>query len=217
MNEINQDVLLNNNKVYLQGEVVGEVQFSHSVMDENIYTFRLAVPRLSGEIDTLPIMISSKLMTNLDLTEGSRIALRGQFRSYNKQVAGRSKLVLSVFCREICEWNNENKSNVVELTGYICKPVVYRVTPLNREISDVLVAVNRKYNKSDYIPCIAWGRNARFVNQLPVGTKIEIVGRIQSRGYEKHEEGIEIPIQHIAYEVSVSQLATLDANNDAII
>lgn len=198
--------LLNNNRVYLQGEIVDEPIFNHSVKDENFYSFNLKVMRLSGQSDILPITISSKLMQDNNIHTGERLALRGQFRSYNKLIDGKSRLILSIFCREICEWDSSLNPNVIELNGYICKPPIYRTTPFAREICDVLIAVNRNYDKSDYIPCIAWGRNAQFVNKLPVGTRLEIEGRIQSREYNKHIEGIEIPITKIAYEVSVAKL-----------
>lgn len=207
--------MLNNNKVYLQGRVSSDVEFNHSVIDEDFYSFNLDVARLSGEIDTLPIVISSKLLAGGTLNVGDEFAMRGQFRSFNKIVDGKSRLILSVFCREICEWDDTANPNNITLTGYICKPCIYRVTPFNREISDILLAVNRNYDKSDYIPCIAWGRNAQFVSKLGVGTKLEMEGRIQSRKYNKHIEGENSPIQMVAYEVSVSKLASV-INEDAL-
>ncbi len=206
------DELLNNNKVYLQGEILDNPELNHVVMDEKFYSFNLSIPRLSGLSDVIPITISEKLITNLDINPGDKIALRGQFRSYNKLDNGKRKLVLSVFVRELCEWDDNANSNVIEMNGYICKPAIYRTTPFSREICDVLLAVNRNYNKSDYIPCIAWGRNAQFVNSMPVGTGLSIVGRIQSREYVKHIEGMDEPITKIAYEVSVSKLNTIDDN-----
>lgn len=205
--------MLNNNKVYLQGQVASTVKFNHSVIDEDFYSFNLDVPRLSGEVDRLPIVISPKLLAGKTLNVGDDFAMRGQFRSFNKVVDGRSKLILSVFCREVCEWDELANPNSISLTGFICKPSIYRVTPFNREISDILLAVNRNYDKSDYIPCIAWGRNAQFVSKLPVGTKLDLEGRIQSRKYNKHLEGEENITEMIAYEVSVSKLASvLDEN-----
>ena len=141
--------LLNNNKVYLQGEIVDEPVFNHAVKDENFYSFNLQVLRLSGQSDILPITISSKLMQDNNIHTGERLALRGQFRSYNKLIDGKSRLILSIFCREICEWDSSLNPNVIELNGYICKPPIYRTTPFSREIFDVLIAVNRNYDKSD--------------------------------------------------------------------
>lgn len=199
--------MLNNNKVYLQGEVADIPKYNHTVLDEDFYSFNLIVPRLSGQNDILPITISSKLIAENQLKIGDKIALRGQFRSYNKLDQGKSKLILSVFCRELCEWDNDANSNVIELSGYICKSPIYRTTPFSREICDILLAVNRNYDKSDYIPCIAWGRNAQFTNKLRVGTKLELEGRIQSREYNKHYDGENIPVVKIAYEVSIIKLA----------
>ncbi len=195
---------INNNTVYLQGIVDGSPAFSHKVLDEEFYTFNLKVARLSAEKDIIPVIISSRLIQNLG--EGDKVALHGQFRSFNKLENGKSKLILSVFCKELCGWDEEANSNSIELNGYICKPPIFRNTPLSREICDLLIAVNRNYNKSDYIPCIAWGRNAQFVSKLQVGTKIKLIGRIQSREYKKQVEGQE-PVSKLAYEVSVSNLS----------
>ncbi len=199
---------LNNNKVYLQGIVASAPEYNHSVMGEDFYSFDLNVARLSGKDDILPVIISSKMLVH-PLNIGDNFAMRGQFRSFNKLVDGKSKLILSVFCRERCEWDDETNSNLIELSGYICKAPIYRVTPFNREICDLLLAVNRNYDKSDYIPCIAWGRDAQFVGEMPVGTKVHLLGRIQSREYFKHIEGEENPIQRVAYEVSVAKLNTM--------
>lgn len=198
--------LMNNNKVYLQGELANSPKYNHTVLDEDFYSFDLIVPRLSGQNDILPITISSKLIAENQLKAGDKIALRGQFRSYNKLDKGKSKLILSVFCRELCDWDNNANSNVIDLSGYICKSPIYRTTPFSREICDILLAVNRNYDKSDYIPCIAWGRNAQFTNKLQVGTKLEIEGRIQSRVYNKHYDGLDVPVEKTAYEVSIIKL-----------
>ncbi|MBQ8430495.1 MAG: single-stranded DNA-binding protein [Clostridia bacterium] len=198
--------LLENNKVYLQGKVVSEPIYSHEVFDEGFYNLNLLIPRLSGQEDIIPITISEKLLSTYNIKLNDVIALKGQFRSYNKIEDDKSRLVLTVFVREICEIDENQNPNVIEIFGYICKPPIYRTTPFNREITDVLMAVNRSYNKSDYIPCITWGRNARYVGELPVGTKLEIVGRIQSREYVKHIESNNEPIKKIAYEISISKV-----------
>ena len=197
--------LLENNKVYLQGMVVDEPVYSHEVLNEGFYTLNLSIPRLSGQSDIIPVTISERLLKNSQISVGSTIALKGQFRSYNKIEDNKSKLVLTVFARELCDVDENSNPNIIEIYGYICKSPIYRTTPFNREITDVLMAVNRSYNKSDYIPCITWGRNARFVGELPIGTKLEMVGRIQSREYVKKQEGLE-PINKIAYEISVSKV-----------
>ena len=197
-----------NNRVYLRGTVVSEAVFSHEVYGEGFYELFVRVPRLSGQADTLPVTISERLMKSCDLHVGATLSAEGQFRSYNKLEGGRSRLMLTVFVRDLVEDDTRNP-NIILLGGYICKPPVYRTTPFNREISDLLVAVNRAYNKSDYIPCIAWGRNARFVQDLPVGARIVLSGRIQSREYQKrHDDGSVSTMT--AYEVSVSKLATVD-------
>lgn len=197
-----------NNKVYLNGKVVSEAVFSHEIFGENFYEIKVSVPRLSGQCDILPITISDRLIADRELQVGSQISAIGQFRSYNKMIDGKSKLMLTVFVRELLTDSfYENPNNIV-ISGYICKPPVYRTTPFNREIADILVAVNRSYNKSDYIPCIAWGRNARFVKNLAVGERVAISGRIQSREYQKKvEEDVK---QLTAYEVSVSKLSAYD-------
>lgn len=197
--------LLENNKVYLQGVVVSEPTYSHEVLNEGFYNLNISIPRLSGQSDIIPVTISERLLNGADIKIGHTIALRGQFRSYNKIENDKSKLVLTVFVRELCEVDENTNPNIIEIYGYICKSPIYRTTPFNREITDVLMAVNRSYNKSDYIPCITWGRNARFVGELPVGTKLEMIGRIQSREYVKKQEGLE-PMSKIAYEISVSKV-----------
>ena len=197
-----------NNKVYLRGEIVTDKVFSHEVYGEGFYEMTVAVKRLSGQIDYLPITISERLIEKEKLSLGASLSAIGQFRSYNKIVEGKSKLMLTVFIRELVGENFSQNPNNVVLSGYVCKPPTYRTTPFNREICDVLVAVNRAYNKSDYIPCIVWGRNARFVRNIPVGEKIALVGRIQSREYQKRTE-TDVKTM-TAYEVSVSKIAAYE-------
>ena len=197
------------NKVFIKGEIVAEAKYSHEVYGEGFYETEILVKRLSGKADVLPITISEKLMETHCVSVGSEICAIGQFRSYNKIEGGKSKLVLTVFIREIIDGKDVQNPNCIVLFGYICKPPVYRTTPFNREIADVLVAVNRAYNKSDYIPCIAWGRNARFVKNLGVGEKIALSGRIQSREYTKKLSETESKVM-TAYEVSISKLAAYE-------
>ena len=202
-----------NNKVYLAGEIASEATFSHEVYGEGFYEFFVRVYRLSGQADILPVTVSERLVARADLTIGKSICAVGQFRSYNKIEGGKSRLMLTVFIRELAEDAQEKNPNSILLSGYICKPPVYRTTPFNREIADILVAVNRAYNKSDYIPCIAWGRNARFVKNLKVGDRVAVSGRIQSREYQKKLSETETRTM-TAYEVSVSKLAAFEAGEE---
>ncbi len=198
-----------NNKVFVSGEIVSDAEFSHEVYGEGFYEMNVLVKRLSGQGDILPITVSERLIADKSLKKGVTLNALGQFRSYNKPVDGKSKLMLTVFVRELLDYTPIKNPNTIVLSGYICKPPVYRTTPFNREIADILLAVNRSYNKSDYIPCIAWGRNARFAKNLAVGEKIAIAGRIQSREYQKRVTDEEIKTL-VAYEVSVSKLAAYE-------
>ena len=198
-----------NNKVFISGEILTEAEFSHEVYGEGFYEMNVLVKRLSGQGDILPVTISERLISDRDLKVGVTINALGQFRSYNKLVDGKSKLMLTVFVRELLDEAPMRNPNSIVLTGYICKTPIYRTTPFNREIADILIAVNRSYNKSDYIPCIAWGRNARFAKNLAVGERIAISGRIQSREYQKKVADDDIKIM-TAYEVSISKLAAYE-------
>lgn len=198
-----------NNRVYLCGRVIGQPEFSHEVFGEGFYEISLEVNRLSEQFDIIPITISERLMKGVDFSVGATLALVGQFRSYNKMVDAKSKLMLTVFVREIVTPVEGQNCNIIELEGYLCKAPVYRMTPFKREICDMLLAVNRAYNKSDYLPCIAWGRNARFVSDLGVGEKVFLTGRIQSRQYQKRIDA-EKSETRIAFEVSINKLSTAD-------
>ena len=206
-----------NNQLVLIGKVTSEKRYSHEIYGEKFYIFDLSVPRLSGNADIIPITISERLLLEEDLSIGKNITIEGQFRSYNSFENEKNRLVLTVFAKEIHFMNGEeefkpskeNSSNEVILDGYICKKPIYRKTPFGREISDILLAVNRAYNKSDYIPCIAWGRNARFCENIPVGTEVRVIGRVQSRQYEKKYEDGTSEIK-VAYEVSVASLEVVN-------
>ena len=198
-----------NNKVFISGEMVSEPVFSHEVYGEGFYEISVLVKRLSGQGDVLPVTISERLITDKALKVGDTINALGQYRSYNKLIDGKSKLMLTVFARELYDYSIIKNPNSIVLSGYICKPPIYRTTPFNREIADILIAVNRSYNKSDYIPCIAWGRNARFAKNLEVGDKIAISGRIQSREYQKRINDDDIKVL-TAYEVSISKLSAYE-------
>lgn len=211
-----------NNHIVLVGKVTSEKKFSHEIYGEKFYIFDLSVPRLSGNADIIPITISERLMVNGELPINTKLTVEGQFRSYNSYGEGRNRLILTVFAKNIelledqeseVEAKKDFLSNEVALVGYICKKPVYRQTPFGREIADLLLAVNRAYNKSDYIPCIAWGRTARFCENMEIGTEVKIIGRVQSRQYEKkHEDGtVE---NKIAYEVSVGSLEVVNKDDN---
>lgn len=216
---------LENNYLTLVGKVTGEKNFGHEIYGESFYVFNLEIPRLSGNSDIIPITVSERLIKEDTLQEGKKLLVKGQFRSYNSYENEKNRLILTVFAKDIMEVEDveedeENEivkkdiiTNEVVLIGYICKKPIYRQTPFGREISDILLAVNRAYNKSDYIPCIAWGRNARFCQNLEVGSQVKIVGRVQSRMYEKkHEDGtVE---NRVAYEVSVGSLEVIEEKTD---
>ena len=205
------DKLLENNNVELVGEIVSDFRFSHEVYGERFYLVDVAVKRTSETIDYLPLLISEYLIDVNKNHIGEIIHVTGQFRSYNRHEELKNRLVLSVFVREIEfieEETEEMKSNQILLDGYICKDPIYRKTPLGREIADLLVAVNRSYSKSDYIPCICWSRNARHASGLPLGTHLKITGRIQSRDYIKHHSNGEEE-ERRAYEVSASRIEVI--------
>lgn len=197
------DTATQNNSVSLSGEVVEAPKFSHEVYGEKFFEITLSVKRLSGMVDLLPVSVSEHLLRGVDA--GNRITVVGQFRSYNKTVEEKSKLMLTVFARDVLPFDETVNPNSLELCGYICKQPVFRKTPFNREICDILLAVNRQYGKSDYIPCIVWGRNARFAQNLPVGEHVSIRGRVQSRNYQKKLPDDSVVVR-TAYEVSASKI-----------
>ena len=212
---------LENNYLTLVGKVTGEKRFSHEIYGERFFTFNLSIPRLSGNADIIPVTTSERLINDEMLTEGNKLLIKGQFRSYNSYENEKNKLVLTVFAKDVQEVEEDETSeeneivkkemttNEVVLIGYVCKKPIYRQTPFGREIADLLLAVNRAYNKSDYIPTIAWGRNARFCQNLEVGTQVKIVGRVQSRMYEKKYEDGTVE-QKVAYEVSICSLELIE-------
>lgn len=206
------DKIIENNQVTIMGEVASEFTFSHEVFGEGFYMVEVLVKRLSNSDDRIPLMISERL---IDVTQDYRreyITVNGQFRSYNKHEEYKNRLVLSVFVREVSFVEEEldgAKTNNIMLDGYICKAPIYRKTPLGREIADLLLAVNRPYGKSDYIPCICWGRNARYASNFEVGEHVQIFGRIQSREYVKKLTETETE-KRVAYEVSVSKLECVE-------
>lgn len=204
---------MENNNVQIGGEIVKLPEFSHEVFEEKFYKFEIKTKRLSEYDDILPVIVSERLVNVDDINLGDMVVINGQFRSYNLQTEARSKLVLSIFVKEIEFTDDVNclTLNDANLIGYICKEPIYRKTPLGREIADVLVAVNRTYRKSDYIPCILWGRNAKYCDTLKVGDLVKLSGRIQSRNYEKKLPDGTV-IKKTAYEISVSKFASKDDN-----
>ena len=201
------------NIVNLRGELGEELAFSHEIFGEKFYSAKIKIHRLSDTYDILPITISERLLQEIDLNKNNLVDVVGQLRSYNKNIDNRNKLVLTVFARELNLVKEEAKDpNSIFLDGYICKDPIYRKTPLGREITDLLVAINRPYNKSDYIPSIVWGRNAKFAKNLEVGDRVQMWGRVQSRDYEKKLEDGTID-KRVAYEVSISKIKKLDENN----
>lgn len=203
---------MENNKVTVIGTIISEFVFSHAVYGEGFYLVDLAVNRLSEQSDVIPLMISERLIDVTKDLRGCTVEATGQFRSYNRHEGVKNRLVLSVFVREVRfleEFTDYTKTNQIFLDGYICKEPIYRKTPLGREIADLLVAVNRPYGKSDYIPCISWGRNARFASGFTVGTRVMIWGRVQSREYTKKISETECE-RRTAYEVSVSKLECVE-------
>ena len=195
-----------NNTVLIAGTITEGCVFSHEVYGEGFYTFRISSERLSDKADILPVTVSERLIDKELLQVGKKVDITGQLRSYNNYNSKKNRLVLTVFAREIrlLEMDEEKTENQIFLNGFLCKAPVYRKTPFGREISDILVAVNRAYNKSDYIPCIAWGRNARYMANLEVGANVRVWGRVQSRIYQKRI-GDETE-ERVAYEVSVSKI-----------
>ena len=206
------DKMFENNQVSIIGEIVSDFQFSHEVYGEGFYMMEVSVRRLSDCMDYIPVMVSERLINVEGDYIGKSVYIGGQFRSFNRHEEKKNRLVLSVFARELEVLDSdydEDAANQIFLDGYICKEAIYRKTPLGREIADLLVAVNRSYGKSDYIPCICWGRNARFAGRLSVGEHIALWGRIQSREYQKRIGNDQV-VSKVAYEVSVSKMECLE-------
>ena len=202
------DKVIENNQVTVMGEIVSDFSYSHEIFGEGFYMVDVKVKRLSESYDIIPVMVSERLLDVTGNYIGAYICVNGQFRSYNRHEERKNRLVLSVFAREVEfleDLEESSRTNQIFLDGYICKEPIYRRTPLGREIADVLLAVNRPYGKSDYIPCICWGRNARYASSFRVGERCAIWGRIQSREYMKKldEDNVE---KRVAFEVFVSKL-----------
>lgn len=202
------------NLVNLIGELDKDLEFSHEIFGERFYNTKIKINRLSDSYDTLPITVSDRLLEEIDFTNNKLVNVVGQLRSYNKNIDNKNRLVLTVFARDLKISDEDSKDpNSIFLDGYICKSPIYRKTPLGREITDLLVAINRPYNKSDYIPAIVWGRNAKFSKSLKVGDRVQMWGRVQSREYEKKNDNGEI-LKKVAYEVSISKIKKTNENNN---
>ena len=198
------------NIIHLRGQICQSLQFGHELFGEQFYVTTLRVPRLSGAEDFLPITISERLLIDEPLTAGSMLCMEGQLRSYNKVIEGAGRLLITGFAQHLVDPDSDENPNQVQLTGALCKLPSYRTTPFGREIADLMLAVNRAYGKSDYIPCITWGRTARFASHLKVGDKVTLLGRFQSRAYQKQLPDGTV-IGKTAYEVSVGRLTMADA------
>ena len=199
----------NGNLIHLRGQIMQNLQFGHELFGEQFYVTTLRVPRLSGAEDYLPITLSERLLLDEPLAAGSMLCLDGQLRSYNKVIEGSGRLLITAFAQRLLNPGEDTENpNRVQLTGALCKPPSYRTTPFGREIADLMLAVNRSYGKSDYIPCITWGRTARYAANLKIGDKVQLVGRFQSRAYQKQMPDGTI-LNKVAYEVSVSRLTAL--------
>lgn len=207
-----ENTYFENNKAEISGEVMEEPVLSHAIYGEQFYQFPVRVPRLSNNSDIINVTISERFFPEIFPKIGDFLQIEGQFRSYNNFSDIGNRLVLTVFAKsifKISDLSDIENPNQIFLNGYICKPPIYRTTPFQREISDILLAVNRFYNKSDYIPCIAWGRNAKFAETLPVGTNLKLWGRIQSRNYQKRLNDLEF-ITKTAYEISITKMELAD-------
>lgn len=207
---------LDNNRVFLAGTVDSELIFSHMIYGEKFYLFKLKVPRLSENFDLINITISERFFPTIKPQIHDNISVQGQFRSYNNFTDVGNRLILTVFVKSIAYtdvYDNRQNPNKIYLNGFICKPPVYRTTPFSREITDILLAVNRSYNKSDYIPCIAWGRNAKYAETLAVGENLQILGRIQSREYQKKINEDEYETK-TAFEISISKMESVNTDGE---
>lgn len=207
---------IENNSVVIGGTIESAPEFSHEIYDEKFYKFEIKSKRLSNYEDILPVIISERIIDLSLLKVGKIVKITGQYRSHNMQNGQKNKLVLSIFVKEIELTDDESvlTTNNIDLIGYICKEPVYRKTPLGREIADVLIAVNRTYKKSDYIPCILWGRNAKYCESLNIGDEVKLSGRIQARQYEKRIDENNT-IKKVAYEVSVAKFNKIDEEDNS--
>ena len=200
-------ISMDTNRAELVGSIDSAPVFSHSAYGENFYELPLSVCRRSGAADLLRVILSDRLTMDTPISEGMTIHISGQIRTYNEtDASGICRLNIVVFARAIEALDESCRhENGISLTGFVCKPPIRRTSPLGREICDLMLAANRMYGKSDYIPCIAWGRSAVFASGFPVGTHLSAVGRLQSREYKKRNAEGDVSVR-TAYEVSVIRL-----------
>lgn len=196
-----------NNYAMLRGALAQAPCFSHENRGERFYQFPIEVLRLSGAADTINVIARGELAENLEVSGAGKLCVSGELRSFNNKSGEGPKLIISVFARELW-FDEEEDENIIELTGTICKQPNLRVTPMGREICDLMIAVNRRYGRSDYLPCIAWGERARAAANWDVGSIVELDGRIQSRKYTKNIDGVSV--EKTAYEVSVIDIDKVD-------
>ena len=200
--------LRNNNSVKIAGKIAKELEFSHKTKNESFYETEILSRRESGTLDAIPVLVSEYLVDVSEVTAGEYVEIDGSYRSFNAKELDKVKVRLEVFAQKIEFLNKKADENIIEFDGYICKKPLYRETPLGRKITDLCIAVNRGYGKCDYIPCICWGRFARCAERLDVGTHLKLVGRIQSRTYEKKISETEVE-KRVAYEVSIRELEVM--------
>lgn len=198
------------NRIVAVGRLEGPLSLSHEVMNEPFFTGTLLVKRLSGALDKLPLTIPGKLMAGGRLDDGRQFLVQGQVRSYNKVIDGAGRLMVTLFAQSLTETQENDTLNKVALSGALCRPPVYRSTPFGREICDMMLAVNRAFGKSDYVPCIAWGRNAQYAARFKISDRVRVTGRLQSREYQKLLENGEYMVR-MAYEVSAFTLEPDDS------
>ena len=202
------------NQVIMSGTVLQPLTMSHSAYGEDFYGTVLSVARRSGLLDRIPILIPGRILGSDMHCLGQRIQSRGQYRSWTQHEQGRNHLILQVFVTELSFLGRSGPAacsrNDIYLDGYVCRDPIYRLTPRGREIAEMLLAVGRAYNKSDYLPCICWGTNARAAQSMKSGAHVRIWGRIQSRIYHKsllpEDGGSRDYIEKTAYEISVARM-----------
>ena len=190
------------NHITLCGTLRALPEYSHSNHERRFFRFELEVERLSGTADVLPVMAAEDVLMAADLFAGGRFLVEGQIRSFNSRAESGRRLIISVFAESVTTTEQPPQNDAV-LTGTICKPPIYRRTPLGREICDVMLAVPRQYQRTDYIPCILWGRSAQEAASALPGSKLHVTGRLQSRDYIKVIDGESFT--RTAYELSVTE------------
>ena len=205
-----ENIQTKTNSIELAGVLGDKIELSHTVYGEKFYSCFLDIKRLSNRTDSVPVTIPEKLLVQHRIKSGDCMRMEGQLRSYNYYLKvddlssnKKSRLVVTAFCKSILPY--EEDVNSVQLDGFVCKPPIYRVTPFGKHICDLLVAVNRSYSKSDYIPVIYWGENAKRASSLTVSSNIRVSGRLQSREYEKRKDDGDITVK-TTYEVSGFEL-----------